>query len=688
MTNAPGDLPVNPSGISFEDWAALLTNGSLPGSDTNSALRPGPAASPASDAGPIRARPADAPRAAAPQAAAQNTTASDDDVTAALEASWRASLASDSPFTTTAPVADPTPPVAGREPTPTASPFDALIASPTAPEAAMDTPQHPTESAPYAPVVPEWPVVPIESLFAEATDEALAPVTDIASAPSFEASPAAPSFAQPYPPAPGAAGPSFDDLLAPAAATTGETTAFQLPPTTPIAAFASAPTELIDTAVPALPTEDGSRRRSSFAPEEPSAPLAPASVAPAFPAPASAAPATSAPAIDEPRATRSARADGADVDLIAALTEVVMQGGSDLHVTTNAAPNLRIHGGLKPLPGEKWSSDKVRAAIYTLLSAAQKQKFERELELDFAYTLSQNARFRVNVYQQRANIGAAFRLIPTEIKQLAELGVPESVGRFSTLPRGLVLVTGPTGSGKSTTLAALVDLVNQTRADHIVTVEDPIEFMHQHKKSLVNQREVGADTHSFAAALKHVLRQDPDVILVGELRDLETISVALTAAETGHLVFATLHTQSAAQSIDRIIDVYPPHQQNQVRAQLAATLQGVVTQTLIKKASGQGRVVATEVLITTPAVANLIREGQTHQVPTAMQAGASYGMHTLDQHLADLVNRGVITQQAAVDKAHDPEGMLSLVHRVETRDSAMSQTGVDFGDAYSARGRH
>ncbi|WP_419818423.1 type IV pilus twitching motility protein PilT [Glaciibacter flavus] len=696
MTNAPGDLPVNPSGISFEDWAALLTNGSLPGSDSNSALRPGPAAAPTGDAGAIRARPTDAPSPAVPHTAAQAPTASDDDVTAALEASWRASLASDSPFTTTAPVADPTPSVAGREPTPTASPFDALIASPTAPEAAMDTPQHPTESAPYAPVVPEWPVVPIESLFAEATDEALAPVTDIASPPSFEASPvassAASTFAQPYPTAPAAAGPSFDDLLAPGAASTGATTSFQLPPTTPIAAFAAAPTELIETAAPTMPGEDGARRRSSFAPEEPSAPLAPASVAPASPAPtapqAAGSSVHSSPAADQPRVTRSARADGADAELIAALTEVVMQGGSDLHVTTNAAPNLRIHGGLKPLPGEKWSSDKVRAAIYTLLSAAQKQKFERELELDFAYTLSQNARFRVNVYQQRANIGAAFRLIPTEIKQLAELGVPESVGRFSTLPRGLVLVTGPTGSGKSTTLAALVDLVNQTRADHIVTVEDPIEFMHQHKKSLVNQREVGADTHSFAAALKHVLRQDPDVILVGELRDLETISVALTAAETGHLVFATLHTQSAAQSIDRIIDVYPPHQQNQVRAQLAATLQGVVTQTLIKKASGQGRVVATEVLITTPAVANLIREGQTHQVPTAMQAGASYGMHTLDQHLADLVNRGVITQQAAVDKAHDPEGMLSLVHRVETRDSAMSQTGVDFGDAYSARGRH
>ncbi|TFW00386.1 PilT/PilU family type 4a pilus ATPase [Leifsonia flava] len=393
-----------------------------------------------------------------------------------------------------------------------------------------------------------------------------------------------------------------------------------------------------------------------------------------------------APESDGP--SGNAARDTADPELVAALTEVVLQGASDLHVTANSAPTIRIHGGLVQLPGEAWSSDKVRAALNTLLSPAQKQKFERELELDFAYSISANARFRVNIYQQRASIGAAFRLIPTEIKQLGDLGVPESVGRFATLPRGLVLVTGPTGSGKSTTLAALIDLVNSTRADHIVTVEDPIEFMHNHKKSLINQREVGHDTHSFAAALKHVLRQDPDVILVGELRDLETISVALTAAETGHLVFATLHTQSASQTIDRIIDVYPPHQQNQVRAQLAATLQGVVCQTLVKRATGKGRVVATEVLITTPAVSNLIREGQTHQVPTAMQAGASFGMHTLDQHLAELVNRGLVTQQAALDKAHDPEGMLSLVNRVETRSSSMSQSGVDFGDAYSARGRH
>src|SRR6185312_11695107 len=291
------------------------------------------------------------------------------------------------------------------------------------------------------------------------------------------------------------------------------------------------------------------------------------------------------------------------------------------------------------------NAGKVRSALVSLLSADQLARFEEHLELDLAYTLSASARFRVNMYQQRGAIGAAFRLIPTTIKTLEQLGVPESVGRFATLPRGLV--TGPTGSGKSTTLAALIDLVNRTRADHIVTVEDPIEFMHGNKKSIVNQREVGFDTHSFNNALKHVLRQDPDVILIGELRDLETISVALTAAETGHLVFATLHTQDAPQTIDRVIDVFPPHQQDQVRAQLAGTLQGVVSQTLIKRASGKGRVVATEVLMMTPAIANLIREGKTYQIASSMQAGAGDGMHTMDQHLADLVDSGVIARTAA-----------------------------------------
>lgn len=375
----------------------------------------------------------------------------------------------------------------------------------------------------------------------------------------------------------------------------------------------------------------------------------------------------------------------ADKDLVAALHEVVYQRASDLHITVGAAPTIRIDGGLRAAASvEPWNHERTRSALTSLLTERQLQQFEREHELDFAFTISANSRFRVNLYQQRGSYGGAFRLIPTEIKQLDALGVPETVGQFAQLPRGLVLVTGPTGSGKSTTLAALIDLVNSTRSDHIVTVEDPIEFMHVHKKSIVNQREVGFDTHSFNNALKHVLRQDPDVILIGELRDLETISVALTAAETGHLVFATLHTQDAPQTIDRVIDVFPPHQQDQVRAQLAGTLQGVVSQTLVKRASGKGRVVATEILMMTPAIANVIREGKTYQIASMMQAGRESGMRTMDQHLADLVNSGIITRRAAVEKAHDVEGLTRLIQRVESpaENSAMA-SGPDFGDSYS-----
>jgi twitching motility protein PilT len=380
----------------------------------------------------------------------------------------------------------------------------------------------------------------------------------------------------------------------------------------------------------------------------------------------------------------------ADPDLIAALSEVLFLNASDLHVAVNTPPMFRVDGALGPRSiTTPWGRDKVTKALRSILTEAQTARFDEELELDIAYTISANARFRVNMYQQRGAIGAAFRLIPTEIKSLVDLGVPETVSQFAGLARGLVLVTGPTGSGKSTTLAALIDLVNKTRADHIMTVEDPIEFMHGNQKSLVNQREVGEDTHSFAAALKHVLRQDPDVILIGELRDLETISVALTAAETGHLVFATLHTQDAPQTIDRIIDVFPPHAQGQVRAQLAATLRGVVCQTLVKKASGKGRVVATEVLIATPAVANLIREGKTFQISSAMQAGGDLGMHTMDRHLADLANAGVISQRAAIDKAQDVEGIKQLIHRIDsTADAAgraMNNSSINY-DEYSGAG--
>ena len=386
-----------------------------------------------------------------------------------------------------------------------------------------------------------------------------------------------------------------------------------------------------------------------------------------------------------------------DPDLLAALQEVLDRGASDLHLTVGAAPRIRIDGGLRAIDGAgEWPVEKVSTALYSLLTPQQRDRFDRDLELDFAYTAG-GVRFRVNYYLQRNSIGGAFRLIPREIKSLTELGVSETVARFAHLPRGLVLVTGPTGSGKSTTLAALIDVVNRTRADHIVTVEDPIEFLHQHRMSLVNQREVGHDTHSFAAALKHVLRQDPDVILIGELRDLETISVALTAAETGHLVFATLHTQDAAQTIDRLIDVFPPHQQAQVRTQLAVTLQGVVCQALVKKVGG-GRVVVTEVLVTTPAVSHLIREGKTHQLNSAMQSGRAQGMHTMDQHLADLVNNGIITRSVAEDRAQDAVGLDQLLHSVSVPSGSGQRSanidfgvgnrgsGIDFHDAYSGGG--
>jgi len=395
------------------------------------------------------------------------------------------------------------------------------------------------------------------------------------------------------------------------------------------------------------------------------------------------APTTAVPGGRPRRAQRSAEeAGGPDRDLMDALQEVLDLDGSDLHITVGAPPCIRVNGSLRPLDNtSRWMVDKVSSALHSILTPAQREEFERELELDFAFTAN-GARFRVNYYQQRSSIGGAFRLIPRDIKQLKDLGVPESVSRFAAMPRGLVLVTGPTGSGKSTTLAALVDEVNRTRTDHIVTVEDPIEFLHRHQKSLVNQREVGSDTHSFAAALKHVLRQDPDVILIGELRDLETISVALTAAETGHLVFATLHTQSAPQTIDRMIDVFPPHQQAQVRSQLAATLQGVVCQTLVKRVDG-GRVVATEVMFTTSAIANLIREGKTYQISSAMQAGREQGMHSMDQHLADLVNTGLITRQSAEDKAHDLESLAQLIRRTEIEEPiSLATNGPDY-DAYS-----
>jgi twitching motility protein PilT len=354
-----------------------------------------------------------------------------------------------------------------------------------------------------------------------------------------------------------------------------------------------------------------------------------------------------------------------DLNITDLLIAMVDAGASDLHLTSGAPPMMRQRGELRPLGDHKvLTPPMLQRSLYALLSQRQRERFESELELDFAYSVPGKARFRVNVYRQRESLGGAFRLIPYEIKPLEALGVPPAVGAFAQLARGMVLVTGPTGSGKSTTLAGILDLANRTRHEHIMTVEDPIEFLHRHKGCLVNQREVGEDTKSFGNALKHALRQDPDIILVGELRDLETISVALTAAETGHLVFATLHTQDAAQTIDRVIDVFPSEQQQQVRVQLAGAIQGVVAQTLCKTADGKGRVVATEVMTATPAIRNLIREGKTHQIYSAMQAGAKHGMHTMDQHLAELVRTGQVSYEHGLDKCHHVEDFNRLLGRV------------------------
>ena len=349
------------------------------------------------------------------------------------------------------------------------------------------------------------------------------------------------------------------------------------------------------------------------------------------------------------------------------LIKVLEQHGSDLHLTAGSPPVIRVHGELQPVKGiEKLSGSQIREMIYAILTQKQREKFENDLELDCSYSLPGKSRFRVNVFLQRDNVGAVMRAIPYEIVPFDDLGIPATVRSFADLPRGLVLVTGPTGSGKSTTLASLIDIVNREKALHIMTVEDPIEFLHQHKRAVVNQREVGEDTKSFAEALRHVLRQDPDVILVGEMRDLETIQTALTAAETGHLVFATLHTQDAPQSIDRIIDVFPAHQQQQVRVQLAASLQGICTQQLIPTADGSGRVVVTEVLVATPAVRNLIREGKIYQIYSLMQTGAKWGMVTMDQNLATLVAQRKITMEAALERCSNEEDLRRLVQSAGT----------------------
>ncbi len=344
------------------------------------------------------------------------------------------------------------------------------------------------------------------------------------------------------------------------------------------------------------------------------------------------------------------------------LTQVVERNASDLHITPGAHPTIRVRGRLTPLDDfPKLDPSMTREIVYSILGNDQRQRLETDWQIDFAYSIPGLARFRVNAYFQRASIGAAFRLIPADLKTVDKLGLPPVVHELARRPRGFVLVTGPTGSGKSTSLAAMIDEINETRDEHIMTIEDPIEFLHAHKRCLVNQRELGNDAQSFALALKAALRQDPDVILVGEMRDLETISTALTAAETGHLVFATLHTQDTAQTIDRIIDAFPAGQQDQIRVQLSVALQGIVTQQLLPTADGAGRVCACEILVPTPAVRNLIREGKTHQIPSVLQTGASAGMQTMDSALATLVRAGKISQRLAESRSSTPAELRRLM---------------------------
>ena len=335
------------------------------------------------------------------------------------------------------------------------------------------------------------------------------------------------------------------------------------------------------------------------------------------------------------------------------LEEVINKKASDLHLQVGLPPMLRIDGALVPISGyNNLDQAAVETLVYAILAPDQQQILEKDKEFDFSFAFGNLGRFRVNAFHERGNLAAALRLIPNEIKSMTELGMPSVVTSFADYPRGLVLVTGPTGSGKSTTLASLVDKINSEKSHHIITIEDPIEFTHKSKKSVVVQREVHYDTYSFSAALRSSLRQDPDVVLIGEMRDLETISAAITIAETGHLVFATLHTNSAAQSIDRMIDVFPPHQQPQIRAQLSNILQAICSQRLVP-AIGGGRVVAAEILIANPAVRNIIREGKSHQLDAVIQTGADQGMQTMDRTLVNLVQNGTITYDSAREYAVD-----------------------------------
>ena len=364
------------------------------------------------------------------------------------------------------------------------------------------------------------------------------------------------------------------------------------------------------------------------------------------------------------------------------LERTVALGASDLHITVGSAPVVRVRGKLVAIEGAgELDGEQTQALLYRVLNTEQQKRLEIDKQIDLAHAVPGVARFRVNVYFQRETLGAAFRQIPQDIKSLEELGLPSSLHDLTRKPRGLVLVTGPTGSGKSTTLAALIDEINRTRAEHILTIEDPVEFVHRHKRCIVNQREIGVDATGFGQALRAALRQDPDVILVGEMRDLETIGTALTAAETGHLVFGTLHTQSAPGTIDRVIDVFAAEQQEQVRVQLASTLQGVVTQTLLPTADGTSRVAALEILFPDDAVRNLIRQGKVEQVYSVMQTNTSRGMQTLEQSLAELTIRRVITKNVALTATSRPDQFEALLERsgFESHEPSLPQLRVAGG---------
>ncbi len=350
--------------------------------------------------------------------------------------------------------------------------------------------------------------------------------------------------------------------------------------------------------------------------------------------------------------------------LVELLRTMIERGGTDLHITTGSPPVIRVNGALEKLNFPPMSPSDTKSLIYSILTDTQKHRFEENWEIDFSFGIKGLARFRANVFMQRGAVAGAFRRIPYEIRSFDELGIPPVVKKFCDKPRGLILVTGPTGSGKSTTLATMIDKINREKPVHIVTIEDPIEYLHSHKKALINQREIHTDTKSFHNALRSVLREDPDVVLIGEMRDLETVEAALRIAETGHLTLATLHTNSAAQTITRIIDIFPPHQQAQVRTQLSMVLEGIITQSLLPRADGRGRILATEVLVPTPAIRNLIREDKIHQIYSSMQTGQeATGMHTFNQSLAALYFKRLITLETAMSVSSYPEELHDLIRR-------------------------